>query len=70
MLKTMRTGDNRVREARRQKLRKEFNGMAFKSGESVEDFLMRISSLVSELQSLGDRTTEPWTKQDHARRRR
>jgi hypothetical protein len=58
MLKTMRTGDNRVCEARRQKLRKEFDGMAFKSGESVEDFSMRISSLVSELQSLGDSTTE------------
>jgi hypothetical protein len=32
--------------------------MAFKSGESVEDFSMRMSSLVSELQSLGDSTTE------------
>jgi hypothetical protein len=40
-------GDNRVREARRQKLRKEFDGMAFNSRESVEDFSMRISSLVS-----------------------
>jgi hypothetical protein len=68
MLKTMRTGDNRVREARRQKLCKEFDGMAFKSRESVEDFSMRISSLVSELQSLGDSTSEPRTKQDHARR--
>jgi hypothetical protein len=58
MLKTMRIGDNRVREARRQKLRKEFDAMAFKSGESVEDFSMRMSSLVCELQSLGDSTTE------------
>jgi hypothetical protein len=40
------------------KLRKEFDVMAFKSGESVEDFSMRMSSLVSELQSLGDSTTE------------
>jgi hypothetical protein len=66
----MRTGDNRVREARRQKLRKKFDGMGVNSGESVEDFSMRISSLVSELQSLGDSTTEPRTKQDHTRRRR
>jgi hypothetical protein len=58
MLKTMRIGDNRVREARRQKLRKEFGVMAFKSGESVEDFSMRMSSLVSKLQSLGNSTTE------------
>jgi hypothetical protein len=59
MLKSMRTaGDNRVREARRQKLRKEFEAMAFKTDKSVEDFSMRMSSLVSELQSLGDRTTE------------
>jgi hypothetical protein len=58
MLKTMRIGDNRVREARHQKLRKEFNAMAFKSGESVEDFSMCMSSLVSELQSLGNSTTE------------
>jgi hypothetical protein len=49
MLKTMRIGDNRVREARRQKLRKEFDAMAFKSGENMEDFTMRMSSLVSEL---------------------
>jgi hypothetical protein len=58
MLKTMRIGDNRVREAHRQKLRKEFDAMAFKSGESVDDFSMRMSSLVSELQSLGDSTTD------------
>jgi hypothetical protein len=58
MLKTMLIGNNSVREARCQKLRKEFDAMAFKSGESVEDFSMRMSSLVSELQSLGDSTTE------------
>jgi hypothetical protein len=38
-----------VREAHRQKLCKEFDGMVFKSGESVEDISMQISSLVSEL---------------------
>jgi hypothetical protein len=49
MLKTVRIGDNRVREARRQRVRKEFDAMAFKSGESVEDFSMCMSRLVSEL---------------------
>jgi hypothetical protein len=58
MLKTMCVGDNRVREARCQKFRKEFDAMAFKSGKSVEDFSMRMSSLVSELQSLGDSTID------------
>jgi hypothetical protein len=49
MLKTMHIGDNHVREARHQKLHKEFNAMAFKSGENVEDFMMRMLSLVSDL---------------------
>jgi hypothetical protein len=57
-LKAMRMGDNRVREARRQKLRKDFDAIAFKSGEAVEDFALRLSTLLSELQSLGDKTTE------------
>lgn len=57
-LTAMRVGDNRVREARRQKLRKDFDALAFKSGESVEDFALRLSSLLSELQSLGDNTTQ------------
>jgi hypothetical protein len=54
----MRIGDSRVREARRQKLRKEFDALAFKKGESVEDFALRTSNLLCELQTLGDNTTE------------
>jgi hypothetical protein len=57
-IKTMRVGVDRVREARRQKLRKDFDSLAFKSGESVEDFSLRVSSLFTELQSLGDTTSE------------
>jgi hypothetical protein len=56
--KTMRIGVDRVQEVRRQKLRKDYDGLAFKSGETVEDFSLRVSSLISELQTLGDMTTE------------
>jgi hypothetical protein len=54
----MRVGVDRVREARRQKLRKDFDVMAFRSGENVEDFSLRVSSIITELQALGDTTTE------------
>uniref|UniRef100_A0ACD5YFN0 Uncharacterized protein n=1 Tax=Avena sativa TaxID=4498 RepID=A0ACD5YFN0_AVESA len=57
-LKAMRVGDNRVREARRQKLRRDFEALSFKSSESVEDFALRLSNLLAELQLLGDSTTE------------
>jgi hypothetical protein len=57
-LKAMRVSDNRVHEARRQKLRKEFEALAFKKDESVEDFALRTSNLLYELQMLGDKTTE------------
>uniref|UniRef100_A0ACD5WTY3 Uncharacterized protein n=1 Tax=Avena sativa TaxID=4498 RepID=A0ACD5WTY3_AVESA len=57
-IKTLRIGVDRVREARRQKLRKDFDNLAFKSGESAENFSLRVSNLITELQSLGDSTTE------------
>jgi hypothetical protein len=57
-IKTMRVGVDRVREARRQRLRKDFDALAFQSGETVEDFSLHVSSLVTELQSLGDTTSE------------
>jgi hypothetical protein len=47
-----------VREARRQKLRKDFDKLAFNVGETIEDFLLPISAIVSELQSLSDKTSE------------
>ncbi|XP_073360469.1 uncharacterized protein [Aegilops tauschii subsp. strangulata] len=57
-IKTLRVGVDRVREARRQKLRKDFDALAFKAGENVEDFSLRVSSVVTELQALGDTTSE------------
>jgi hypothetical protein len=57
-IKTMRVGVDRVREARRQKLRKDFDKLAFNADENMEDFSLRVSSIVTELQSLGDTTSE------------
>ena len=53
-IKLMRVGVNRVREARRQKLRKLFDGLTCQNGESIEDLALRTSNLLAELQSLGD----------------
>ena len=57
-IKKMRVGVERVRESRRQKLRKDFENITFKNGEGVEDFSLRLSGIVNELQSLGDDMTE------------
>ncbi|CAA0839530.1 Unknown protein [Striga hermonthica] len=54
----MRVGVDRVREARQQKLRKDFESIAFKSGKGAEDFALRLSSIVSELQGLGNGITK------------
>jgi hypothetical protein len=57
-IKTMRVGVDRVREARRQKLRKDFDKLAFDADENVEDLSLCVSAIVTELQSLGDTTSE------------
>ncbi|XBI27046.1 hypothetical protein VPH35_051604 [Triticum aestivum] len=51
---TQRLASNRVREANAQKLRVDFENIAFKEGELVDEFAMRISSLASQLRALGD----------------
>ncbi|XBJ10170.1 hypothetical protein VPH35_015098 [Triticum aestivum] len=53
-IRTQRLGSNRVREANVQKLRADFENIAFKEGEHVDDFAMRISSVASQLRALGD----------------
>jgi hypothetical protein len=56
-IKKMRVGVDRIREARRQKLHKDFENLSFKNGEGIEDFGLRISGILTELQSLGDNKT-------------
>lgn len=51
---TMRIGADRVKDVNTQKLLKEFENIDFKEGETVEDFGMRITSLVTNIRSLGE----------------
>ncbi|WVZ50904.1 hypothetical protein U9M48_002110 [Paspalum notatum var. saurae] len=59
-LKTMRVGDDRIRKASTHKARREYELLAFRDGESVEDFAMRLTGIVNQLAILGD--PEPYKK--------
>jgi hypothetical protein len=51
---SIRVGADKVKEANAKKLRHEFDGIIFKSGECVVEFAMHMSSLANQLRSLGD----------------
>ena len=53
-VKLMRVGADRVKEVHAQKLMREFENLAFKDGETVEEFGMRITNLVGHLKTLGE----------------
>ncbi|XP_073363305.1 uncharacterized protein [Aegilops tauschii subsp. strangulata] len=57
-IKTMRMGSGRAREAKAQVRRREFEDLRFKDGESVEDFGLRLSALIADLELYGDPVTE------------
>jgi hypothetical protein len=57
-LKTMRMGCERVREAKAQTRRREFEELRFKSGKSIEDFSLRLTAIVNDLELLGDPVSE------------
>ena len=57
-IKLMRVGVDRAREATAQRLRKEFEVITFKDGESLDAFGMRITGIVNNLRSLGDTVEE------------
>jgi hypothetical protein len=57
-LKTLRVGSERVREARAQTRRSEFDNIRFKDGEKVEQFAMRLTGIMHDLEVLGDGVTE------------
>jgi hypothetical protein len=57
-VRSMRMGDARVREANAERLLKVFENIKFKDGEKVDDFAMRLSSLVSEMRELGEEVEE------------
>ncbi|XP_078447012.1 uncharacterized protein LOC144715880 [Wolffia australiana] len=54
----MRIGDDRVRKTSAQNLRRQFDLMTFKEGESVEDYALRLNSMASTLTTLGDKIEE------------
>jgi hypothetical protein len=51
---TIRVGAERVRESKAQNLRKEWEAIRFKPGETVDDFGMCLQELVHQLDVLGD----------------
>jgi hypothetical protein len=57
-VKMMRVGVDRVKRATAQRLRKEFEAIAFRDGETLDSFAMRITALVNHLRSLGDQVDE------------
>lgn len=53
-LKMLRVGAERVREAKAQTRRRDYDRLAFKDGETVEEFGLRLSTILSDLEMLGD----------------
>jgi hypothetical protein len=54
-------GPDRVRDGRLRRLRTEFETVAFKDGEKIQDFAIRISNIATTLRSLGDTVDEEKT---------
>ncbi|CAA0806572.1 Gag-Pol-related retrotransposon family protein [Striga hermonthica] len=57
-LKAMRIGSDRAKKAKAQQLRREYKALAFRDGEAVEDFSLRLQSLVSQLAAYGVTITD------------
>ncbi|CAN6178599.1 unnamed protein product [Urochloa humidicola] len=53
-IKTMYQGAQRVKDARVQALREELDGLRMKSTDSVDDFAMKVNTIVSTIRGLGD----------------
>jgi hypothetical protein len=59
VIKSRRIGVQRVRDANAEQLRKEFDHIRFKDGESVDDFSMLLTGLANNIAVLGGKITEP-----------
>jgi hypothetical protein len=57
-MKTSWVSDDRVHKSKAGTLKWEFDAMKFRSGESVDDFAVRINSLANQLTALGDALKE------------
>ncbi|XP_045084182.1 uncharacterized protein [Aegilops tauschii subsp. strangulata] len=60
-LKTMHIGDQRLRDAKLQTLKLEFEGLRMKETESVDDFAVRLTTVVNKIHALGEHIEEPYT---------
>jgi hypothetical protein len=58
VVRIMRQGDERVREANAQKLLGAFENVKFRDGETIDKFAMRLNTLASELRALGEKVDE------------
>jgi hypothetical protein len=54
VVKVMHLGADRMKEVNAQKLLRDFENIAFKDGELIEDFCMRITDLVGNVKTLGE----------------
>ncbi|CAN6269240.1 unnamed protein product [Urochloa humidicola] len=59
-IKTMYQGAQRVKDARVQTLREELDGLRMKSTDSVDDFAMKVNSIVSTIRGLGDKIEDSY----------
>lgn len=60
MLKTMHMGVERVMEAKVQTLKTELDALRMKDGESIDDFAMKLTSIVSKIRALGEKVEEAY----------
>ncbi|WVZ94478.1 hypothetical protein U9M48_040365 [Paspalum notatum var. saurae] len=53
-LRIMRIGDDRGRKTSAQRVRRQYEELALRDGEGIEDFALRLTNIVSQLATLGD----------------
>lgn len=59
-VKTMCLGDERVKKARVQTLKVEFESLSMKENESLDDFFMKLSGLATNIRALGEEVREAY----------
>lgn len=57
-LRTMHLGADQVKKARVQTLKTEFDALRMKDNENINDFGMKLTSVLNKIRSLGDRMEE------------
>lgn len=59
-IKTMSLGADRVRKAKVQTLKSEFESLQMKDSESIDDFCMKLCALVTNIRALGESIEEAY----------